>query len=112
MIARTWHAFTNRQNAELYQQLLETEILPGIERSLPLGVEMMMRDRPDQQEVEFLTICYFESWDEVKRFAGEDYQRAVVPMRARALLKRFDPQAEHFEVRRHARNNNGDSNAS
>jgi hypothetical protein len=32
MITRIWHGWTTHENADTYQGLLETEILPGIAR--------------------------------------------------------------------------------
>jgi hypothetical protein len=40
----------------------------------------------------------FESLDAVRAFAGEDYEVAVVPAKARALLARFDAHSAHYEV--------------
>jgi hypothetical protein len=34
----------------------------------------------------------------VKAFAGEDYEVAVVPERARAVLSRWDERSTHYEV--------------
>jgi len=42
---------------------------------------------------------WFESIDAVRVFAGEDYEVAVVPLKARALLARFDARSQHYEVR-------------
>ena len=33
MIARIWHGYTTPENADAYQHLLQTEILPAIERA-------------------------------------------------------------------------------
>ena len=41
----------------------------------------------------------FESLDAVREFAGEDYERAVVPEKARAMLSHFDEQSQHYEIR-------------
>jgi hypothetical protein len=49
-------------------------------------------------EVEFVTIMTFLNLDAVRQFAGEDYEVAVVPPKARALLARFDQRSEHFEL--------------
>jgi hypothetical protein len=49
--------------------------------------------------VEFVTIMWFESLQAVKQFAGEDYEQAVVPPKARAVLSRFDQRSQHYEVR-------------
>jgi hypothetical protein len=41
----------------------------------------------------------FNSIDAVKEFAGEDYEAAVVPPKARAVLKHFDDRSQHYEIR-------------
>ena len=45
---------------------------------------------------------WFQSWEAVKAFAGEDWERSVVPPAARAVLARFDEGAQHYEVRERA----------
>jgi hypothetical protein len=42
---------------------------------------------------------WFDSFEAVRVFAGKDYEVAVVPPKARALLKRFDGRSAHYEVR-------------
>jgi hypothetical protein len=42
---------------------------------------------------------WFDSLEAVRAFAGEDYEVAVVPARARALLSRFDERSQHYEVK-------------
>jgi hypothetical protein len=42
---------------------------------------------------------WFESIDAVRAFAGPEYEVAVVPSAARALLQRFDARSAHYEVR-------------
>ena len=98
MIARIWHGWTTRGNAAEYQALLESEILPAIQGRHIAGlrdVNLIRRDVPE--EVEFVTIMWFESLDAVREFAGEDYEAAVVPEKARKLLTRFDARSAHYE---------------
>jgi hypothetical protein len=98
VIARIWHGWTTRENAAEYQALLESEILPAIAgrkiRGLR-GVQLGKRDVPEG--VEFVTIMWFESLNAVREFAGEDYEAAVVPEKARRLLTRFDARSAHYE---------------
>ena len=42
------------------------------------------------EEVEFVTIMWFDSLEVVGVFAGQDYEIAVVPATARAMPSRFD----------------------
>ena len=100
MIARIWHGYTTPENAGAYEQLLQTEILPGIERSHRHGVHLLRRELTEQAEVEFITICYFDSLREIRAFAGEDYAQCVVPPKARALLKRLNQRSQHYEIKR------------
>jgi hypothetical protein len=100
MIARVWHGYTTPENADAYERLLQSEILPGIEKAHKYGAHLFRRDLPQQDEVEFITICYFDSLDDVRAFAGEDYEVPVIVPRARALLKHFDQRSQHFEIKR------------
>ncbi len=41
----------------------------------------------------------FDNIEAVRQFAGQDYEAAVVPQKARALLARFDQRSLHYELR-------------
>lgn len=100
MIARIWHGWTSPANADAYEALLKTEIFVGIgERQIPgyQGIRLLRRALDD--EVEFVTIMWFDALDAVREFAGEDYEAAVVPPKARTLLSHFDARSQHYEVR-------------
>ena len=100
MIVRLWHGWTAPAQADDYERLLREEIFYGIERrgiAGYRGIELFRRDLPDA--VEFVTLMRFDSLDAVRGFAGDDYEVAVVPPKARALLLRFDERSAHFEVR-------------
>ena len=99
MISRIWYGWTSHGNAAAYQSLLETEILPGIanRRIEGYGGSHLLR-RDLENEVEFVTILWFDSLDSVRNFAGEDYEVAVVPAKARALLSHYDDHSAHYEV--------------
>ena len=99
MVTRIWHGWTTDDNAAAYQSLLETEILPGIaSRNINgyRGAHLLRRDLDG--EVEFVTILWFESLEAVRDFAGENYNVAVVPPKARALLLRFDERSSHYQT--------------
>ena len=99
MISRIWHGWTAHENAAAYESLLETEILPRIANcriSGYKGAHLLRRDL--EAEVEFVTILWFESMEAVRDFAGADYDVAVVPKGARALLSRFDDRSQHYQT--------------
>ncbi|MEM8770626.1 MAG: antibiotic biosynthesis monooxygenase [Pseudomonadota bacterium] len=99
MICRIWRGWTTFENADEYQRILQTIVMPGIvERNIDglQRFELMRRELED--EIEFCTIMWFDSEDAVKRFVGEDYTIAHVPDVARAVLKRFDERSVHYNV--------------
>jgi heme-degrading monooxygenase HmoA len=100
MISRIWHGWTTPGNADKYEALLKEEIFVGIQnRDIPgfKGIQLLRRDIGE--EVEFVTIMVFDSLDAVREFAGEDYEAAVVPEKARAVLSHFDERSQHYEIR-------------
>jgi hypothetical protein len=100
VISRIWHGWTSPGNADAYEALLKSEIFVGIrDRQIAgfRGIQLFRRDLGT--EVEFVTVMWFDSLDAVRAFAGEDYEVAVVPPKARALLARFDARSQHYAVR-------------
>ncbi len=99
MIARIWHGYTNHENADAYETLLRNEIFTGIaNRNIKGYKNIQLLRRNINDEVEFITIMWFESIDAVKLFAGDDYEKAVVPDKAKRLLQRFDETSQHYEL--------------
>jgi antibiotic biosynthesis monooxygenase (ABM) superfamily enzyme len=99
VILRIWHGWTSEANADAYEELLRTEIIAGIEaRDVPgyRGIELGRRSVAG--EVEFVTVMRFDTLASVRAFAGSDYEQAVVPPAARALLARFDERSAHYEI--------------
>ena len=100
MISRVWHGWTTPANADRYEELIRSTIFPGIVGRRIAGFEgIELHRRPAGSEVEFVTIMWFAAMEAVKAFAGEDWEVAVVPPAARAVLSRFDDRAQHYEVR-------------
>ena len=101
MIGRIWHGWTTRENADHYESLLKQEIFSGIAEKKVSGYKgiQLFRRPLNNDEVEFVTIMQFDSWDAVKEFAGEDYERAYVPAAAREVLARFDERSQHYEIK-------------
>ena len=100
MISRVWHGWTVTDNADAYEELLRKQVFPGIlARKISGFRRIELFRRPVGDEVEFITVMWFTSLAAVKAFAGEDHETAVVPAAAQALLKRYDPASQHYDVR-------------
>lgn len=100
MIVRIWRGWTTPEKADAYETLLKTEIFPGIFAKKVkgfLGIELLRRE--DGEEVQFMTVMRFDGMEAVTAFAGADPEAAYIPQPARAILKRFDHRAQHFQSR-------------
>ena len=97
MIARVWHGWTTSENADGYESHLKPELLPGLSKVNGfLGSRLLRRDVGD--EIEFITIIFWDSLDSIRAVAGPNYEIAVIPEERRKYLKRFDAKAAHYEV--------------
>jgi hypothetical protein len=99
LICRYWRGWTSPSNAAAYEKVVRGEVIPGIEaRRIPgfRHIDLMRRDLDD--EVEFVTLMWFEDLTSITAFMGEDYAVSHVPAAARAVLSRFDERAAHYEV--------------
>ena len=100
MISRIWHGWTTPGNADKYEALLKEEIFLSIQNRQIQGFKgIQLHRRKIEQEVEFVTIMFFDSLDSIREFAGEDYEVAVVPEKARAFLSHYDERSQHYEIR-------------
>ena len=99
MIARIWHGYTNFENAPVYETMLKAEIFLGIEERKIKGLKnIQLLKQKLNNEIEFLTILWFDSIGSVKEFAGEDYEKAVIYPAAKLLLLHFDERSQHYEI--------------
>ena len=99
MICRVWRGWTTAQNAGAYERIVRGEVIPGIEARHIQGfrhIDLLRRESGD--EVEFTTLMWFSSLDNVRTFMGDDYSLSHVPASARAVLLRFEERAAHFNV--------------
>jgi len=100
MISRIWHGYTTRENADTYESLLRNEIFVGIaNKNIDgyRGIQLLRRELPE--ETEFITIMWFDSIDSVRKFAGDDYENAVVPESAQKVLSHYDKTSAHYFVK-------------
>ena len=97
VITRMWRGWTPTENADPYERFLLSELFPSM-RSIRgfRGADVLRR--LDSEEVAFVTLTRFDSLDDIREFAGEDYDVPVLEPQALALLSHYDERALHFET--------------
>src|ERR1700733_10515680 len=100
MVCRVWRGWTTVSGAQSYDDYLQTELFPRLDRELRThgyrGYQLLRLARGE--EVEFMTMLWFESIENVRSFAGEHYETPVISEKARSLLARFADRADHYEL--------------
>jgi hypothetical protein len=100
MLCRVWRGWTTVPQAQNYDDYLQHELFPRLDRDLRShgyrGYQLLRLARGE--EVEFMTMLWFESIESVLSFAGENYETAVVSEKARSLLTRFSDRADHYQL--------------
>ena len=100
MVARIWYGYASIENADAYEKFLKTEFLPAIEqKEIPGYRRFQLLRKEENGDVTFVTIMWFDSLEQIKAFAGDDYEKAIVHPTAQALLKKYDQYSHHFELR-------------
>jgi hypothetical protein len=97
-IVRVWKGYGTAEGVQRYcDDHFTLTVLPQL-RALEgfLDASVLVRSLANETEVVVATV--WDSFDSVKRFAGEDYQQAVVEPIVRDLLDRFDDRVTHFTV--------------
>ncbi|HZS05228.1 MAG TPA: antibiotic biosynthesis monooxygenase [Blastocatellia bacterium] len=97
MIARLWHGITAAAKADEYLDYLNKTGVPDLRATEGNeGVFVLRRIAGDHAH--FLLISHWESFEAIKRFAGEDVRRARYYPEDEKFLFELEPQVEHYEV--------------
>src|SRR6266540_636674 len=101
-IARIWRGRTLASKADEYQAYLDTSGISKV-RATPGNLGVMVLRRNDGGKTEFLVMSVWESVEAIKKFAGENYQKAVILPRDREYLLEVEPTVLHYEILREER---------
>lgn len=97
-IARSWSGQTPSAKADAYEDYLRSTGIPDLEATPGnLGVFLLRRDLGDRSE--FVILSLWDHMDSIRRFAGDDVEKAVYYPADREYLLRMDPLVTHYQVR-------------
>lgn len=97
MIARIWHGVTPAAMADEYTDYLKKTGLTDY-RSTPGNQAVYLLRRIEGEQAHFLTLTFWESEEAIRRFAGEEIDKArYYPEDARFLLE-MEARVQHYEL--------------
>ena len=97
MIARTWRGRTPAAKSDEYMDVLQRTGLKEYAATDGNRGVLVLR-RLDGDQAEFLLITLWESWEAIKRFAGDDVERSVYYPEDDAYLLEREAHVTHYEV--------------
>ncbi|SRR5579875_456840 len=97
MIARIWRGITPAAKADAYFIYLQATGLKEY-RSIEgnRGVQVLRRIQGEQAE--FLLISFWDSYDAIRKFAGDDFETAVYYPEDKDFLLAMEPKVTHYEI--------------
>ncbi len=97
MIGRIWQGTTlQTKSAEYLEYIMKTGIRDYLATEGNQGVYILRRVQGEY--VEFFLISFWESLDAIRKFAGENIQKAVYYPRDQEYLLELEPEVTHYEV--------------
>ena len=97
LIARIWHGRTLAARADEYSKYLYEEGVRPI-TAIPgnRGVQMLRMVGDDVAD--FRVLSYWDSFEAIKRFAGEDYEKVRHLPNDPVFMVGMEPTVQHYEV--------------
>ena len=98
MIARIWHGKTSSARADAYfkEYFLETGLADYQATPGNRGVAVLRRDQAG--EADFLVLTLWESEDAIRKFAGNDIDRARYYPQDTQYFEELEPNVAHYAV--------------
>jgi heme-degrading monooxygenase HmoA len=97
MISRQWRGIAKRSDADRYISHLRAETFPQL-AAIPGFIDASILRREVAEGIEFQIVTTWESLEAIRKFAGENAQRAVVPEKVEKMMVSYDRAVDHFEV--------------
>jgi heme-degrading monooxygenase HmoA len=97
MIARIWNGATRAADADAYLDYLHATGLAEY-RATPGNRGVVALRRIEGGRAEFLLLTLWESEEAIRRFAGDDIERAVYYPEDERFLVARDERVRHYEV--------------
>lgn len=97
MIARIWHGTTNLKKADDYTQYLQRTGLPDY-RETEGNIAAYVLKRAEGDHMHFITLTFWESEAAIRKFAGNEIDKARYYPEDDDFLIEKEPFVQHYEV--------------
>ena len=96
MIVRIWHGRTKTSDAEVYRNFVITTGIADY-KSVKGNLGAQVWQRQEAEITHIWTVSWWENFDSIKAFAGEDIEKAKYYEEDKDYLLEFEPSVIHCE---------------
>jgi len=97
MIARIWHGIVPKEKADSYYSFLKKTGLKDYKNTKG-NIDTKVFRRDVGMQTHYLLITYWDSYESIKKFAGEDFEKARYYAEDEDFLMEFEPFVKHYEI--------------
>lgn len=97
MVARIWHGVTPAEKGEEYLAFLRRTGVKDYQATQGNRGVYVLR-RVTEGKADFLLVSLWDSMEAVRRFAGDDPERARYYPEDKEFLLEFEPNVAHYDV--------------
>ncbi|MGA9292437.1 MAG: DinB family protein [Ignavibacteriaceae bacterium] len=96
MITRIWHGKTKKKDADTYRKYVsENGIKEYLETDGNLDTQIWQKDENDITHI--VTVTCWKDFDSIKKFAGDDFQKAKYYPEDKKYLLELEPHVDHYK---------------
>jgi heme-degrading monooxygenase HmoA len=97
IITRVWHGMTRAEHADEYLEFL---VKTGVAdyKATPGNLSVEILRRLENDVCHFWTVTKWDSFENIKKFAGGDYEKAHYYEEDKQYLLEFEPTVIHCET--------------
>jgi len=97
IITRIWHGKTKIEHADEYLEYLNKTGIPDY-KSIPGNLGVQVWRKKEGNICHFWTVSRWDSIESIKKFAGDDYEKAKYYAEDKKYLLEFEPKVIHCET--------------
>jgi hypothetical protein len=97
MISRHWIGIVKNDRVHDYLNHLENTVLPNLNKSEGLKNAYYLK-RSVKQGTEFLIVTEWDCVESIKKFAGENFDTAVLDPYAKSMMVTYDRKVRHYNI--------------
>ena len=97
MVARIWHGRVPTSKAKQYRDFVNARAIPDY-KSVKGNLDVYILEREEGKITHFITLTFWEKYEVIKSFAGDDIETPKYYSEDKDFLLEFEENVVHYKV--------------